>query len=67
MVISDSFWCDRCPSRASSRVTLPSGSPLYFCAHHLREHRFAIPPSALIKDESYLLGNRISDGKKETV
>jgi hypothetical protein len=30
--------CDRCGAQAYVRVTLLSGSELFFCAHHAREH-----------------------------
>ena len=30
--------CDRCGAQAYLRVHLASGSELFFCAHHAREH-----------------------------
>jgi hypothetical protein len=30
--------CDRCGAQAYVRVTLPAGTELLFCAHHMREH-----------------------------
>lgn len=30
--------CDRCGAQAFVRVALASGNPLFFCAHHAREH-----------------------------
>jgi hypothetical protein len=30
--------CDRCPSQAYVRATLPTGMELLFCGHHASEH-----------------------------
>jgi hypothetical protein len=30
--------CDRCPSQAYVRATLPTGMELLFCGHHGHEH-----------------------------
>lgn len=34
--------CDRCPSQAYVRATLPGGLELLFCGHHANEHRPAL-------------------------
>jgi hypothetical protein len=34
--------CDRCPSQAYVRATLPGGMELLFCGHHANEHRAAL-------------------------
>ncbi len=45
--------CDRCGAQAYVRVTLASGSELFFCAHHSREHEAKLRQVALkIQDET---------------
>ena len=45
--------CDRCGVQAYVRVTLQSGSELFFCAHHARRFDSALrEQAARIHDES---------------
>ncbi len=45
--------CDRCGVQAYVRVTLQSGSELFFCAHHARRFESALrEQAARIHDES---------------
>jgi hypothetical protein len=45
--------CDRCGAQAYVRVTLNSGSELFFCAHHARRFESALREQAAeIYDES---------------
>lgn len=45
--------CDRCGAQAYVRVTMLSGSHLYFCAHHAREYEPGLRATAAsIEDES---------------
>jgi len=45
--------CDRCGAQAYVRVTMSSGSELFFCAHHAREYEPRLKElSASIQDES---------------
>ena len=50
--------CDRCGAQAYVRVTLLSGSELFFCAHHARRFESALREQAAeIYDESERLVN----------
>jgi len=50
--------CDRCGAQAYVRVTLQSGSELFFCAHHARRFESALRDQAAeIYDESERLGD----------
>jgi hypothetical protein len=45
--------CDRCGAQAYVRVTMGSGSELFFCAHHAREYDTKLRElAASIQDES---------------
>jgi hypothetical protein len=45
--------CDRCGAQAYVRVTMGSGSELFFCAHHAREYDAKLRElAASIQDES---------------
>ncbi len=45
--------CDRCGAQAYVRVTMESGSQLFFCAHHAREYEPRLRElSASIQDET---------------
>lgn len=45
--------CDRCGAQAYVRVTMNSGSELFFCAHHAREYDARLRElAANIQDES---------------
>lgn len=49
--------CDRCGAQAYVKVTMPSGSELFFCAHHSRAHSDKLEQVALnIHDETAKLG-----------
>ncbi|MEP6597971.1 MAG: hypothetical protein ABJB98_00805 [Actinomycetota bacterium] len=48
--------CDRCGAQAYVRVTMLSGSQLYFCVHHAREYEPGLRAlAASIDDESQRL------------
>ena len=50
--------CDRCGAKAYVRVTLQSGSELFFCAHHARRFESALREQAVeIHDESKQLAD----------
>ena len=50
--------CDRCGAKAYVRVTLQSGSELFFCAHHARRFESALREQAVeIYDESEQLAD----------
>ncbi len=45
--------CDRCGAQAYVRVTMVSGSELFFCAHHAREYEPKLKAlEASIQDET---------------
>ena len=48
--------CDRCGAQAYVRVLLPNSGELLFCAHHGREHAYALAKVAVdIQDETQRL------------
>jgi hypothetical protein len=45
--------CDRCGAQAYVRVTMASGSQLFFCAHHARTYQARLREVAVnIQDET---------------
>lgn len=52
--------CEACIGAALVRVTMHSGTALYFCGHHYRSHESALLNQGLaIEDERHLVGNFI--------
>jgi hypothetical protein len=52
--------CDRCGAQAYVKATLPAGSALLFCAHHMREHgdKIVAIPGVTLQDEREVLTAR---------
>lgn len=56
--------CESCIQVAQVRVTMHSGTQLYFCGHHYRNHEEALEDQALaIEDERHLVGAYIPHQK----